>query len=263
MTTSSFIDTQVFDDGVCVITLTNPQTMNAWNYDMHAGLHQAIEFCNASPDINSIVITGAGSVFCAGADMRAVFGMTEEMKREARARSRAEEWITLVRQSKPMVAALNGAAIGIGASLLLCLDQILASKTASISFAFIRMGLVPEMGASRLLPARVGFGAASRLSLTGEKVGADAALACGLVDGVCEPDALLTDARKLAATMGSHSPAAIREVKKLLLESAFATSMDEVMALEVDSLARCYATADHREAVAAFKEKRAPKFSGK
>ena len=136
--------------------------------------------------------------------MSAVFGLSEEQKQQARAEARVEQWVALLRSSKPVVAAVNGAAIGVGVSLILPADQILAAPQAKFSLRFVKMGVVPEFAASHFAERRIGFGAASRLLLTGEDLSAEEAHALKLIDGVVPAEHFVEEATALARRMGTN-----------------------------------------------------------
>lgn len=258
--TQDILRTEV-NEGILVITFNRPEKLNAWTYQLHAQLRRAIEAANVDPQIDAIVITATGKGFCAGADMSAVFGLSEEEKQKARDDAQTHQWVQLLRDSKPIVAAVNGAAIGIGASLILPVDQILAAPEAKFALRFVKMGLVPELAASHFAERRMGFGNASRLLLTGDTLSAEAALAVSLIDQVVPADALLSEAIALARRMGSNPHAALRATKKLLTQNANELDLQRIQQRELDTLAQCYASAEHKEAVAAFLEKRDPDFA--
>ncbi|MFT3666918.1 enoyl-CoA hydratase/isomerase family protein [Piscinibacter sp.] len=248
------------EQGLCVITFTRADKLNAWTYRLHAELRRAIESANADPEVDAIVVTATGKGFCAGADMSAVFGLSEAEKLRARAEADTQDWVALLRRSKPIVAAVNGAAVGIGVSLILPMDQIVASSEASFALRFVKMGLVPELAASHFVQRRMGFGAASRVLLTGDALTAPEALALSLIDQVTAPEALLDEAKALARRMGRNPHAALRATKQLLTDNAGETDLDRVQQRELDALAVAYASPEHKEAVAAFLAKRAPDF---
>lgn len=252
--------TTEIDDGVLVVTFARPDKLNAWTYRMHAELRRAIEAANADNDIDAIVVTASGKGFCAGADMSAVFGLTEEQKHQARAEAMTHEWVALLRGCKPIVAAVNGAAVGIGVSLILPMDQILAAPEAKFVLKFVKMGLVPELGASHFVQRRIGFGAASRVLLTGDSLSADEALRIALIDQVVPAERLLEEAKTLARRMGGNPHAALRATKQLLTVNASESDLQRAQQRELDALTQCYASAEHKEAVAAFVAKRAPDF---
>jgi 2-(1,2-epoxy-1,2-dihydrophenyl)acetyl-CoA isomerase len=252
--------TLAVDQGVLVVTFNRPDKLNAWTYTLHAELRRAIESANDDAQIDAIVVTATGKGFCAGADMSAVFGLSEAQKHQARAEARTDEWIGLLRRCKPIVAAVNGAAVGIGVSLILPMDQIIASAEAKFALRFVKMGLVPELAASHFLQRRVGFGAASRVLLTGDTLSAQEALAIQLIDQVVPADALLEQATSLARRMGSNPHAALRATKQLLTDNAGESDLALVQQRELDALTQSYASAEHKEAVAAFLAKRTPDF---
>jgi 2-(1,2-epoxy-1,2-dihydrophenyl)acetyl-CoA isomerase len=248
-------------DGILTLTLNRPERLNAWTYQMSADLADAIEKANADDEVMAIVVTGAGRGFCAGADIGDVFKAQAENKDVGgRSARRTISWVDLVRGSKPMVAAINGAAIGVGLTQVLPMDYLVASKSAKLSVRFIKMGLVPELASSHFLTLRVGFGLASELMLTGKTVEADEALAIGLVDKVVEAGELLPAARKVAKAMGENPQAALRMVKQLITVNAAESDLALVQKREGEALAKCYTSPEHKEAIKAFMEKREPDF---
>jgi 2-(1,2-epoxy-1,2-dihydrophenyl)acetyl-CoA isomerase len=145
------------DQGVLRITLNRPERLNAWTYRMGAELSDAVNGANENNDIIAMVITGAGRGFCAGADIQDVFKAQADGAAPARDGT-PRDWVGLVRSSKPMVAAINGAAIGVGLTQVLPMDYLIASTTAKLSVRFVKMGLVPELASSHFLTLRMGFG---------------------------------------------------------------------------------------------------------
>ena len=162
----------------------------------------------------------------------------------------------MLRRSKPIVAAVNGAAIGIGVTMILPCDQIVASSAAKFGMGFIRMGLVPELASTRWLVARMGFGRASDLALSGRVVPAAEALALGLVDRVAEPDGLLDAALGVARSYATNPDLQLRMTKELFTENSVETDLTLIQRREMAMLERCWASLEHAEAVAAFREKR-------
>jgi 2-(1,2-epoxy-1,2-dihydrophenyl)acetyl-CoA isomerase len=246
-------------DGILTLTLNRPQKLNAWTFQMSADLSDAIEKANTDDDINAIIVTGAGRGFCAGADVEDVFKAQAENK-EVRGQRSGTPWVDLVRNSKPMIAALNGAAIGVGLTQVLPMDYLIASKAAKLSVRFIKMGLVPELASSHFLSLRVGFGRMSELMLTGKTVDAEEALAIGLVDKVVEAEELLPAARAMAKAMGENPQTALRMVKQLISVNASESDWNLVQKREIEALTKCYASPEHKEAISAFLGKRAPDF---
>ena len=247
-------------DGVLTITLNRPDKLNAWTYQMGAELRACIIAANDDAAVDALVVTGAGRAFCAGADISLVFDAQSKQAPPYREEADTGDWVALLRRSKPMVAAINGAAIGVGLSQVLAMDQILAADNASLSLRFVKLGLVPELASSHFVAQRCGFGAASNLILTGRTVSAVEAHTLRLVDAVTSPESLLDSAQALARAMGENPRAATQEAKRLLTLNAAEGDLDRVLRREFAALDRCYSSVEHREAIDAFLEKRAPDF---
>jgi enoyl-CoA hydratase/carnithine racemase len=253
---------------VALITLDRPEKLNAWTPAMAEEQVSAIRAANDDPDVGAIVMTGAGRGFCGGADMSETF-----QKRIDGADPGADtangsggmpadvDWVELCRSSKPLVAAVNGAAVGIGTTMILPFDVILASENAKFGMLFIKVGLVPELASTRLLAERVGFGKASEMCLSGRLYPGPAAHAMGLADGLSAPDALLDDALSLAGDIAANPAPQLRMIKQLLTRNSAETDLTEVQARESEMLRTCWKSPEHAEAVAAFLEKRRPQFA--
>lgn len=245
-------------DAIALITLNRPERLNAWTYQMGAEMAQAVVDANADDNINAIVVTGAGRGFCAGADIGDVFQAQAENRPSRPERPR--DWVALVRESKPMVAAINGAAIGVGLTQVLAMDYLIAANGAKLSARFVKLGLVPELASSHFLGQRLGFGQANELMLTGKTIVAEEALRIGLVDKVVEADELLPAALEMAASMGDNPQSALRMIKQLITENTSEPDLALVQKRELDALKSLYSSAEHHEAIAAFMEKRQPDF---
>jgi enoyl-CoA hydratase/carnithine racemase len=249
-------------DAVLRITLNRPERMNAWTPTMMAELTTAVKTANDDRAIGAIVVTGAGRGFCAGADIEAVFESQlhsdEEDRRERP--ERPDDWVRLCRESKPLIAAINGPAIGVGLTLVLPFDQILAAEGAKLSARFVKMGLVPELASSHWLVTRCGFGAASWLALSGATVVAEEAREFGLVDRVTTPGALVDEAMDLAGELAANPPTQLRLIKQLLTANAAETDLAAVQRRELEAMKQCYRSPEHAEAARAFLEKRQPVF---
>ena len=250
--------------GVLTLTLNRPDRLNAWTYQMGRELHQAITLGNQDENVIAMVLTGAGRGFCAGADVKDLFqaqAQNADNGAGAEAQDRPGNWVELIRSSKPMVAAVNGAAIGVGLTQILPFDYIVAAPEAKFSARFIKMGLVPELASSTYIAARTGFGQANRLMLTGETIHADRAQAIGLVDEcVDDAAALLPRAEAMAFEMGNNPQAALRMVKQLITENLSEQHLNLVQQRELAALETCYQSAEHHEAIDAFIAKRPPDF---
>jgi enoyl-CoA hydratase/carnithine racemase len=259
--TTTFVTLLVdLDVSVLTITLNRPDKLNAWTYQMGAELRKVILAANDDPRVEAIVVTGAGRGFCAGADIEMVFDAQSKAEPPFRAEAKADDWVALLRRSKPLVAAINGVAIGVGLTQVLPMDCLVCADTARLSLRFVKLGLVPELASSYYVQQRTGFGTASDLMLTGRTIDAAEALALGLVDRVTSADDLLDCARAQARAMGENPQAALAEIKRLLTDNGADPDLARVQAREFAALDRCYASPEHREAIDAFLEKRAPDF---
>lgn len=248
------------ENGVTTITLNRPDRLNAWTYLMGDELQSALKAGNADEDVEAFVVTGAGRGFCAGADVKDLFQAQADSGEVRRGSGEPGNWVNVVRESKPIVAAINGAAIGVGLTQVLPMDFIIASSAAKLSCRFIKMGLVPELASSHFLVARCGLGLASELMLSGKTIGADEALEIGLVDRVVRAEGLLAEAKAVAKSMGENPQAALSMVKSLITQNMAETDISLVQKREMEALLQCYESAEHKEAIAAFLEKREPDF---
>ncbi len=256
---------------VGIITLNRPERLNAWTWKMNGEIAAAITACNEDAGVGAIVITGAGRGFCSGADIgtfnRAIDqrdqAATEEEKRRASdppAERRARA-IDFYQQSKPIIAAINGAAIGVGLTMTLSMDLRLASDKARFSMRFVRMGIVPEAQSTLYLPQIVGIANALELSMTGRIIDAQDALRLGLVSRVVPHDSLMDEAMALAGEIAANPTDAVTEAKRLLHRSMVESDKGEVVRREHEVITKQYESAGHKEAIRAFIEKREPRFN--
>jgi enoyl-CoA hydratase/carnithine racemase len=244
---------------VALLTLNRPEKLNAWTPRMAVELADAIERANRDDALGAIVVTGAGRGFCAGADMDETFksridgrdpgGDTAE---GSGGMPKDIDWVALARGAKPLIAAVNGAAVGIGLTMILPFDVILASERARFGMLFIKVGLVPELASTHLLVQRVGIGHAGEMCLTGRIYDAAKAAEVGLVDHVVAPDDLLTQALALGDEIAANPGPQLRMIKRLLTENASETDLDAVQRRESELLRECWRRPEHREAVQAF-----------
>jgi 2-(1,2-epoxy-1,2-dihydrophenyl)acetyl-CoA isomerase len=247
-------------DDVVVLTLNRPDRLNAWTPQMMAELTDAIEGADEDRAVGAVVVTGAGRGFCAGADIEATFNARLEGDESATATRRHRDWVELTRSVKPLVAAVNGVALGIGLTMILPFDRIIASESARFSLRFVKMGLVPELASSHFVPQRCGFGAASDLMLSGRMVPAAEAVGLGLADQLAAPDELLDTAIAKARSYGESPARQLRWIKQLITNSGSDPDVAAVQRREGELLAQCYISPEHQEAVSAFLEKRQPNF---
>jgi enoyl-CoA hydratase/carnithine racemase len=251
---------------VGIVTLNRPDRMNAWTFAMNDEIMDAIEHCNESPDFGAVIVTGAGRGFCAGADVQAFSrGLQQQGGEEAghpddRAR-RSEPLTQFLRASKPVIAAINGPAIGVGITMTLPMDIRVASEDARFSMRFVRMGVTPELASSLYLPQIAGLANALDLMLTGRTIGAEEALQMGLVTRVFPADRLLEETLAIAETIANNPSEQVVECKRLVHRHMVEQDVDAVVSNEIQAIVRSYTRPAHREAVQAFLEKREPWFN--
>ncbi len=251
-----------------LITLNRPDKLNAWTPKMSRELVDAFQTGNDDGAIGAFVITGAGRGFCAGADISEVFaaqiaddnGDADEpaVDPEDRLRPERVDWVELMRTSKPIVAAINGASIGVGLTMILSMDFLVAHPEAKLSARFVKMGVVPELASSHFLVQRCGWGNASDLALSGRTVLGTEAHELGLVDAISDDP--VADAMARARSYAENAPPSLRFVKDLLTANGSEPDLALVQRRELAALDEAYRTPEHHEAVAAFSERRAPKF---
>ena len=247
-------------EGVATITLNRPESLNALNAIMRAELLAALKAAGRDDAVRAVVITGEGRAFCSGADLRGGSG-----ERAFRRVLTAEynPLITAVRElPKPVIAAVNGVAAGAGMSLALACDLVYAADDARFVLAFGRIGLVPDSGLTRTLVRALGRHRAAALIFSGEPLGAAEAQAVGLVNGVVPGDQLSVIVRAAAASLASGPTAAIGLAKRAINHAEDAL-LSESLGLEAALQELAGRTQDHAEGVAAFSEKREPRFIGR
>lgn len=266
-------------DGILTVTLDRPEALNSFTVTMAQELEQTFREVNDDDSVRAVIVTGSGRAFCAGMDLTSegnVFGLDEskdpgladmdDLDDEAlRGVRDTGGRVTLAIHDcrKPVIAAINGAAVGIGATMTLAMDARLVSSKARVGFVFGRIGIVPEAASSWFLPRIVGLPAALDLVLSAEILDAATTVEVGLASGPHEPDELLAAARELADrwTKG-RSPVAVAFARQMLRRNA--AQPHPVEAHRVDSLAMWHTSVgDGKEGVAAFLDKRDPEFTGR
>lgn len=257
----SLIDLQLAD-GIATLTLNRPDKRNAMSDAMRAEFIEALEQVAADKSIRALVLTGAGKGFCAGGD---IAGMEKRMNAPAgevgfngwhRQQRVHHTQMLLHTMPKPVIAAVNGAASGLGADTALACDFIVVSEWASFSWSYIHRGIVPDGGGMYFLPRRVGLSRAKQLIFTGRKVDADEALSLGIADRKSTADQLLGDAQAWARELSQGSATALA-LSKTILNQTFELPAQQVFAQGSQAQGICYTSTEHREAVMGFLNKAA------
>jgi 2-(1,2-epoxy-1,2-dihydrophenyl)acetyl-CoA isomerase len=254
-------------DGVAVMTLNDPATLNAFGLKLREDITSALDRIETS-DARCLLITGAGRGFCSGANLADPDRPPRDRQAEARGevKSDLEAWynptfMRLRAMRFPIVAAINGVAAGAGMSLALSADLKVAGRSATFIQAFARIGLVPDSGATYILPRMVGMSRAMELSLLAEKLSADTALEWGLINRVVDDAAVLDEGLALARRL-AEGPRSLGMIRRLYWEGLDADYPAQ-LAAEAACQAQAGVTADYTEGVTAFREKRAARFQGR
>ena len=251
------------EGGIATLTLNRPDKRNAMSDAMRTEFIDALERVAADKAIRALVLTGAGKGFCAGGD---IAGMEQRMNAPTgeiafngwHRQQRVHRNQTLLHtMPKPVIAAVNGAASGLGADTALACDFIIASEWASFTWSYIHRGIVPDGGGMYFLPRRVGLPKAKDLIFTGRKVDVDQALALGIVDRKTSADRLLADAQAWAQELSKGSATALA-LTKTILNQSFELPAQQVFAQGSQAQGICYTSTEHRESVMAFLAKAAP-----
>jgi 2-(1,2-epoxy-1,2-dihydrophenyl)acetyl-CoA isomerase len=255
------------DGAVGRITLNRPDSLNAWNNQFGEDLGAIVSGEAADEDVRTVLITGAGRGFSSGADLKAA-GEAEPHPEDGlpdigkRLRELFHPIITGIRTlEKPVIAAVNGPAVGIGCSLALACDLILAAESAYFQLAFVRVGLMPDGGSTAILPARIGKARAMEMALLAERVPAERALDWGLINAVHPDDQLMDVAGALAERLAA-GPTRAYAAGKLALNHSLYPNLTEQLDLEAQGQHELFRTKDVIEGGLAFLEKRDPEFTG-
>jgi 2-(1,2-epoxy-1,2-dihydrophenyl)acetyl-CoA isomerase len=246
------------------ITLNRPESLNAWTTAFGRELLHAVSEEAADPAVRAVLVTGAGRGFSSGADLRAGFEPADDGMPDVRSEldDVYHPVIVAVRQlEKPVVAAVNGPAVGIGASLALACDLVLAAESAFFQLAFVNIGLMPDGGSTALLPAAIGKARALELSLLAERLSPARALEWGLINAVHPDDSLLGEAGTLAERLAAGPTRAYAGAKRALNRTLFG-DLEGQLRLEAELQHELARSRDFAEGVTAFAEKRPPAFEG-
>src|SRR3954453_18595702 len=256
------------DGAAATIALDRPDALNAWNRQLGADLLAALREAAADDGVRAVRLTGTGRAFSSGADLRDIQAMEDERTAEGHPdverllHERYHPIITLVREmEKPVLAAVNGPAAGIGASLALASDLVLAAESAYFLLAFVNIGLVPDGGSSLLVPSRVGFTRAAEMAMLGERITAPQALEWGLINRVAADDAFAAEVEALGERLATGPPRSSPGAQRQLNAWVY-PRMDEQLELEAATQQEMATSGDFMEGIQAFLGKRPPEFKG-
>ena len=249
-------------NGILTLTLNRPEVMNAFNFALLHALREQIAAVRFRPEVRVLIITGAGQkAFCSGADLKERASLNDIQVRE---------YITTIRTlftsieqlNKPVIAAVNGVALGGGTELALASDLRILSQNATMGLTETRLAIIPGGGGTQRLPRLIGRGKAKELIFTGRRVDAREALEIGLVNKICEPADLLTECMQMAAMICETGPIAIEQAK-YAINNGLETDIHTGLAIESNAYWITIPTEDRLEGLAAFREKRKPVYKGK
>ena len=250
-------------DHVATITIDRPEKRNAMTYAMLGDFIETVRRAGADDDARVVIVTGAGGSFCAGTDLSDLATVPGESRGVRGTAEQTDVWWPIVQCPKPVIGAIDGYAVGMGAEFTSQCDVRIATDRARFAWVFVHRGLVPDTGAgSWLLPRLIGVPAALELLYSGRQLPAAEALSMGYVSSVVAPDDLLPAARALAETFLAGSPFAIGRIKELVYRG-LERGVGDHMTAHVEALSACFKSADHKEGVAAFLERRPPQFTGR
>ena len=250
-------------DHIATVTLNRPEIMNAINWQAYAELEEIFLNLQKDPEVRCVILTGAGRAFCSGDDVKEIMVQGGSSKRLLDVRPGTTPAARAILDcDRPIIAAVNGAAVGWGMDMSLMADFRIASEKAKFGELFVKRGLVADVGGMVRLPKLIGPQRAAELLFTGEVINADRALELGIVMSVVPHDDLLDEARALASKIAANPPLAVRYLKEGLRRSYYG-EYEEMGNWIGQTLGTLFQTEDHKEGVASFLEKREPVFKGK
>ena len=247
------------DSGILTLTINRPDSLNALNKQVIDALSAAIESAQDNRDVRVIIVTGSGAkAFVAGADIKEFADFTPEQGRDLAKRGQRDLFDRVERSRKPVVAAINGFALGGGLELALAAHVRVASSNARMGLPEVSLGVIPGYGGTQRLAQTVGKGKAMEMILTAGMIDAEAALQCGLVNQVVELELLLETAQALAGKIARNAPTALTAAMACVLAGYHEEGFD----VEIDRFGQCFGTDDFKEGTTAFLDKRKPAFPG-
>ncbi len=253
-------------DQIAVITFNRSNVLNVFRRSMFQALLDMFDRIEKDESIRVIVLTGAGRAFSAGIDLDEVSHLFDGTMTMEQARAELNEMQELTRRMvnlpKPIISAINGVAVGVGAEVAISSDIRIASQMASFEFAEVKRGLFETNGVMHRLPRLIGMGRAAQVMLTGERISAQSAMDMGLVTRVLPTEMLMREALEIARSLAANAPISMRLVKQVLHKS-YDLDLESVMVLETEGTLECIASEDLKEGVTAFLEKRVPIYKGK
>lgn len=249
---------------VAVLTLDDPEVLNALSPKIKAGLQEGVEAALADDQVRAILLTGSGKAFCAGGDIRSMQDLESRKAPAVRKRMQAvHDWSrALLDADKPVVAAVNGAAVGGGLALALLADIVVASRSAYFLSAYSKLGVLPDLGVLQTLPWAIGSLRAKEMIFLNRRYSAEEAVAIGLANRCVEPGDLMEQALAIAEEL-ANGPQAMLSMSKVMMKRAYETSVEEFFEREAMAQGVAFGSAEFAEGVDAFLAKRRPEFTKK
>ena len=253
-------------DQIAVITFNRPEVLNVFRRSMFQTLLNLFEKIEKDDSIRVILLTGAGRAFSAGIDLEELSHLFDGSTVAEQARAELDEMQELTRRMvnlrKPIISAINGVAVGVGAEIAIASDIRIAAESAYFQFAEVKRGIFETNGVMHRLPRLIGMGRAAHVMMTGERISAQSAYEMGLVTKLTSAESILQEGLDIARTLASNAPISVRLIKEVLQKS-YDLDLETVMQLETEGTLECFASEDMREGVTAFLEKRVPVYKGR
>lgn len=253
-------------ENIAVITFNRPEVLNAFKRSMFQQLLDMLDTIANDDSIRAALITGNGRAFSAGIDLEELSHLFDGSTVAEQARAELDEMQELTRRMvnlrKPIISAINGVAVGVGAEIAIASDIRIAAESAYFQFAEVKRGIFETNGVMHRLPRLIGMGRAAHVMMTGERISAQSAYETGLITKVTSTETIVQEGMDIAHTLASNAPISVRLIKEVLQQS-YDLDLESVMQLETEGTLECFASEDMREGVKAFVEKRAPIYKGR